>query len=94
MKRAILRSIQGLHLQGLVQSGRYRDALDCYVAMEDSALKLDPECQLLAGDAAARLGDVEQSDSLAAQAYAQFSGPRERFGRMRAANLLGATAFE
>jgi tetratricopeptide (TPR) repeat protein len=92
--KAIVRGVQGLHLQSLVQSGRYREAVECYRAIEDPILKLDPKCQLLAGDAAARLGDVAQSNTLVSQAFYQFNGPRQRNGRMRAANLLGAIAFE
>lgn len=94
VKRAILRGIQSHHLQNLVQSGRYREALECYGSIEDSAQRLDPECQLLAGDAAARLGDVPQSSTLVSRAFYQFNTLALRHGRMRAANLLGAIEFE
>lgn len=79
-------------LRQLVETGRYRDALDAYQRSGGTARA--PEAELLAATAATRIGDLGQAVTLAETALELFQVRADSDGRMRAMNLLGAIAFE
>lgn len=81
-------------LSHLVRTHRFRAALEYYYQHPDTGWRARPECQLLAGDAAARLGELPQSLTLLTAAQDGFlaAGNVGRAGE--ASNLLGAIAFE
>lgn len=81
-------------LKKLVQARRFREAVECYHSYEGPTDRLDPEHQLLAADAAARLGELSLGLQLATSAYEKFAGADQHSGIMQASNLLGAIAFE
>ncbi len=81
-------------LRVLVAGGRFRDALEAHRALDDDATRARGEVQLHAATAATRLGDLDLAGSLAASAEEGFRARGDADGRMRAANLLGAIAFE
>ena len=83
-----------MRLKHLVGARRYREALECYRASEAPAERLDPENLWLAADAAARLGDLVQSQELCLAAFQQFAAGGNNAGLMQVANLLGVIAFE
>ncbi len=79
-------------LRQLVESGRFRDALDAHQRIDPAAWR--PEGEMLAATAATRLGDFGTSVSLAESALEHFRARADSDGRMRAVNLLGIVAFE
>jgi tetratricopeptide (TPR) repeat protein len=83
-----------MRLKHLVEARRYREALECYRASGASADRLDPMNQWLAADAAARLGDLVQSQELCQAAHQQFAAAGQHAGLMQVTNLLGVIAFE
>ena len=83
-----------MRLKQLVEARRFREAVECYHSSESSTARLEPQHQLLAADAAARLGELTLSQGLASAAYQQFAETGEQPGLMQASNLLGAIAFE
>jgi tetratricopeptide (TPR) repeat protein len=83
-----------MHLKHLVEARRFREAVECYHSWESPTARRAPRHQLLAADAAARLGELSLSQQLATSAFHQFAGTGEQPGLMQASNLLGAIAFE
>jgi tetratricopeptide (TPR) repeat protein len=81
-------------LRGLVQSGRFREALALYFHSADSTGSATPQSRLLAAQAAARIGEFEVSARLTASARAAFESADDVDGLLEATNLLGAIAFE
>jgi tetratricopeptide (TPR) repeat protein len=79
-------------LRQLVETGRYRDALDAY--QRSGGIAGTPEAELLAATAATRVGDLGRAVTLAETALELFRVRADTDGRMRAMNLLGAIAFE
>jgi tetratricopeptide (TPR) repeat protein len=80
-------------LRQLVESGRYREALEAHQRTGEPAARR-PEAELLAATAATRLGDLGKGITLAESALQHFHLRADGDGRMRAMNLLGAIAFE
>lgn len=83
-----------LPLRKLVENRRFRDAVECYHSSHAPTDRTDPEYQLLAADAAARLGELSVGHQLAMSAFEQFARADSHTGLMQASNLLGAIAFE
>ena len=81
-------------LRGLVQSGRFREALSYYFQSSDSTDSATPQSRLLAAQAAARIGEFEVSARLTASARAAFESADDVDGLLEATNLMGAIAFE
>jgi tetratricopeptide (TPR) repeat protein len=81
-------------LRALVGSGRFRDALERYRALEAGPDGRRPDLQLLAATAATRLGELATGASLADEALRQFRGRGDWDGSMRSLNLLGAIHWE
>ena len=81
-------------LKHLVEARRYREALECYRASEAAGERVNPEHQWLAADAAARLGDLAQSQELCLAAFQRFAAAGQHMGLMQVTNLLGVIAFE
>ncbi len=79
-------------LRQLVESGRFREALDAHQRADAAARP--PEADLLAATAATRLGDFGAGVTLAESALQHFRARADTDGRMRALNLLGVIAFE
>ena len=86
--------IEHAPLRGLVQSGRFREALAHYFESADSTGTTTPQSRLLAAQAAARIGEFEVSARLTASARAAFETADDVDGLLEATNLLGAIAFE
>jgi tetratricopeptide (TPR) repeat protein len=87
------REVEYAPLQGLVQSGRFREALAHYFRSADSTGSATPQSRLLAAQAAARIGEFEVSARLAASARAAFESADDVDGLLEATSLLGAIAF-
>jgi tetratricopeptide (TPR) repeat protein len=83
-----------MRLKQLVEGRRYREALECYRAFEAGDQRLNPENQWLAADAAARLGELAQSQELCLAALPQYAAGGQHTGLMQVTNLLGVIAFE
>jgi tetratricopeptide (TPR) repeat protein len=81
-------------LRALVGSGRFRDALERYRALEAGPDGRRPDLQLLAATAATRLGELATGASLADEALRQFRARGDWDGSMRSLNLLGAIHWE
>jgi tetratricopeptide (TPR) repeat protein len=81
-------------LRGLVQAGRFREALAHYFRAADSSGSATPQSRLLAAQAAARIGEFEVSARLTASARVAFESAGDVDGLLEATNLLGAIAFE
>jgi tetratricopeptide (TPR) repeat protein len=81
-------------LRELVETGRFREALQEHQATRDPAIRHRPEAELLAATAATRLGEFAAGVALAESAFQRFRSRADTDGRMRAMNLLGAIAFE
>lgn len=88
------RDVEHAPLRGLVQSGRFREALAHYFESADSTGTTTPQSRLLAAQAAARIGEFEVSARLTASARAAFESADDVDGLLEATNLLGAIAFE
>lgn len=88
------REVEQASLRGLVQSGRFREALAHYFRSADSTGSATPQSRLLAAQAAARIGEFEVSARLTASARAAFESAEDVDGLLEATNLLGAIAFE
>ena len=82
-----------LALERAVTTGDFRGALEQFHRL-DPAVHALPQVQLLAGTAAARLGDWQQATTLGLSLLEHSRRADHRDGRMRALNLLGALAFE
>lgn len=80
-------------LRALLGAGRYRDAINTWVAAPGGEAQR-PEALLLAATASMRVGDVSRAGDLAAEAAEGFRLRADPDGRLRALNLLGAVAFE
>lgn len=83
-----------MQLKNLVGARRYREAVECYHSQETPTARSDPGRQLLAADAAARLGELSLGQQLATAAFEQFASTEQPGGLTQASNLLGAIAFE
>lgn len=81
-------------LRELVDTGRFREALETHRRTQDPALRQRPEVELLAATAATRMGEFPTGVTLAESALTRFRARADNDGRMRAMNLLGAIAFE
>ncbi len=81
-------------LRALVAGGRFREALARHRGAAGDPDAARPEAVLLAATAALRTGDVGTALGLGEAALEQFARRADQDGRMRAANLLGAIAFE
>ena len=88
------RDVEHAPLRGLVQSGRFREALAHYFESAASSGSATPQSRLLAAQAAARIGEFEVSARLTASARAAFESAEDVDGLLEATNLLGAIAFE
>jgi tetratricopeptide (TPR) repeat protein len=88
------REVELTPLRGLVQSGRFREALAHYFRSTDSTGSATPQSRLLAAQAAARIGEFEVSARLTASARVAFESAEDVDGLLEATNLLGAIAFE
>ena len=88
------REVEQAWLRGLVQSGRFREALAHYFQSTDSTGSATPQSRLLAAQAAARIGEFEVSARLTALARLAFENAKDVDGLLEATNLLGAIAFE
>jgi tetratricopeptide (TPR) repeat protein len=88
------RDVAHAPLRGLVQSGRFREALAHYFRSADSTGSATPQSRLLAAQAAARIGEFEVSARLTASARTAFENAQDVDGLLEATNLLGAIAFE
>ena len=81
-------------LRLLVSAGRYREALALFLGGEDPAPRRGPGSQLLAAQAAARVGEFAVARRLAGGARELFRAEGEHGEVLEATNLLGAVAFE
>lgn len=81
-------------LQALVAQGRFQEAWSCFRRLEAHPAASEPEVQLLGATAALRLGRLSEARDLAASAYEGFKTRGGERGYRRAANLVGAVAFE
>ena len=81
-------------LRGLVDAGRFREALSHYFESADSTGTATPQCRLLAAQAAARIGEFEVSARLTASAREEFETADDIDGLLESSNLLGVIAFE
>ncbi|HEX7023746.1 MAG TPA: tetratricopeptide repeat protein [Gemmatimonadales bacterium] len=88
-----IRSGISRQLRTLVDSGRFREALSLYLETCETETP-SPECRLLAGKAAARLGEFEVSGRLARSARDSFMSDCDPEGILDATNLLGVIALE
>lgn len=88
------RDVAHAPLRGLVQSGRFREALAHYFESADATGSATPESRLLAAQAAARIGEFEVSARLTTSARAAFESADDVDGLLEATNLLGAIAYE
>lgn len=80
-------------LRALLDAGRYRDAINAWVAAPGTEAQR-PEALLLAATASMRVGDASRAGDLAEEAAEGFRLRADPDGRLRALNLLGAVAFE
>lgn len=76
-----------------VAAGRFQDVLETYAGIENGRRE-DPAVQLFAATAAAALGDLKLGFSLVDEALTTFRDQKDRFGSMRALNLIGGIVFE
>jgi tetratricopeptide (TPR) repeat protein len=81
-------------LRLLVSTGRFREALALFLGGEDPAELPGPGSQLLAAQAAARVGELAMARRLAGRARELFRAEGEYARVLEATNLLGAVAFE
>jgi len=81
-------------LKKLVAERRFREAVECYHSHESLVDRRNPERQLLAADAAARLGELTLGQQLAVAAFEQFASTGRHQALVPTSNLLGAIAFE
>lgn len=81
-------------LRLLIETSRYREALDLYLSGVDSTENQTPETQALAAQAASRIGEFRLSSALATTAIAGFQQRHDLSGILDCTNLLGALAFE
>jgi len=81
-------------LRLLVTAGRYREALALFLGGDGPAPAPGAGAQLLAAQAAARIGEFALACRLAGAAQERCRGEGEYSGVLEATNLLGAVAFE
>jgi tetratricopeptide (TPR) repeat protein len=81
-------------LKRLVESQRFREAFEFFHSSETAVDRQDPDQQLLAANAATRLGELGAGQQLATSAFERFASGEDQVGVMQASNLLGAIAFE
>ncbi|MBA3710685.1 MAG: tetratricopeptide repeat protein, partial [Planctomycetes bacterium] len=81
-------------LRELVRAARYREALELFDRTATRDAPTDPEAELVVAAAATRIGRIDRAAELAGRALEQFLARANIDGQMRAANLLGAIAFE
>ena len=81
-------------MEHAVSTGDFRGALELFHNGLDSAVRELPQVELLAGTAAARLGDWQQATTLGLSVLEHSRRNDDPDGRMRALNLLGSLAFE
>jgi tetratricopeptide (TPR) repeat protein len=81
-------------MRELVGSFRYKDALDHYRRALRAETDQSADVAILAVIAAARTDALDLAADLAQQAWTDFTHRGDTDGRMRAANLLGATHFK
>ncbi|MEO8636784.1 MAG: tetratricopeptide repeat protein [Gemmatimonadales bacterium] len=80
-------------LRQLVESGRFREALDAQSRWTADAAGR-PDVELLSATAATRIGEYSLAVTYAEAALDQFRRRADSDGRMRAMNLLGVIAVE
>lgn len=80
-------------LEELVRKGRYADAFEAYLAL-DEADRAEPGVELQAGRAASYLGRLEVAESLAKSALAGYATREDETGRLAAINVRSAIDFE
>ncbi len=81
-------------MEQAVLAGDFQGALEQFHSTLDTAVRKLPQVGLLAGTAAARLGDWQQATALGLSLLEHSRRMDDPDGRMRALNLLGALAFE
>ncbi len=81
-------------LRALLAQGRYQDVLDRHEARSSDWPAKEPSLSLAVATAATRLGRLNEGETLAHSALADFRWRADDDGRMRSLNLLGAIAFE
>ena len=81
-------------LRELVAEARFREALALFLQACESSLPLSPGSQILAAQAAARIGEFVLSSALAGTAQSAFRLAGNDDGVLECTNLLGAVAFE
>lgn len=93
MLEAQYRSIEA-PLRDLVAAARYREALALFLQSCECSVPLSPETQILAANAASRIGEFALSAALAGTAQTAFRLAGNDDGVLECLNLLGAVAFE
>ena len=86
--------VEQVSLRGLVESGRFREALAHYFQSTDSTGSTTAHSRLLAAQAAARIGEFEVSARLTASARVEFENAQDADGLLEATELLGVIALE
>lgn len=81
-------------LRYLVETARFREALALFLQWSDLAEQPIPEIQILAAQAASRIGEFDLSADLARAAETGFRSASNLAGVLECTNLLGAIAFE
>ncbi len=83
-----------LAMEHAVLTGDFRGALEQFHSGLDDAVRELPQVELLAGTAAARVGDWQQATTLGLSLLEHSRRTDDMDCRMQALNLLGAVAFE
>ncbi len=83
-----------LAMEHAVSTGDFRGALEQFHSGLDDAVRELPQVELLAGTAAARVGDWQQATTLGLSLLEHSRRTDDMDCRMQALNLLGAVAFE
>ena len=81
-------------LRELVAAARFREALALFLQSCEGSLPLSPGSQILAAQAASRIGEFVLSSALAGTAQSAFRLAGNEDGVLECTNLLGAVAFE
>jgi tetratricopeptide (TPR) repeat protein len=81
-------------LRYLIESARFREGLALFMEWIESGETPSPEVQVLAAQAASRIGAFELGRELAQSAQEAFQSIGNDDGVMECTNLLGALAFE